>query len=369
MKTFLKNLEGVLKRHLKETYLPPHRAKSKDWNYHDLKFFAAGADLLSTAFTEGRKELPQNYLNKKEFRTAYLLYFTLINAVKVFHCLQQAAPFLPKTGPLRILDIGAGPGTTAFAASYFFGDRPVEIFAIEQNRSISKDALQMFQNFRTNPEHRLTIKNSPFTEKTRIPGKRFHLAVAANVLNELQAHQHPGFVQNILKHADLFISIEPALQKITHQMMRLRDLIVADRMAAVLAPCLHQQSCPMLRHNFRDWCHFYIDWECPEVIRHLERFTGNKHDYVKMCYFIYGPTPQIFSDNLSRTVSSPLKSRGKKEYILCGKNGKLRKIERLEKDKSESNLLFDKLKRGDILEYDGLDRLTSTSKPGIKTFF
>src|SRR3989338_5491945 len=113
MKLFLEKLETAIKSHLKETYLPPHRAKSKAWNNHDLEFFGKGADLLSTAFTEGRRELQQNYLNKKEYRTAYLLYFTLINAAKVWHCLNQAAPFLPKNGPIRILDIGAGPGTTA----------------------------------------------------------------------------------------------------------------------------------------------------------------------------------------------------------------------------------------------------------------
>lgn len=369
MQIFLTRLEEALKAHLKETYLPPHRAKSATWNKHDLEFFGRGADSLSTAFTESRADLPKNYLNKKEFRTAYLLYFTLINAAKVWHCLNQAAAFLPRKGPVRILDIGAGPGTTAFAASHFFGSRPIEIFAVEQNRSISRDAAQIFQRFRASENHHLTLKNIPFTERTQIREKQFHLAVASNVLNELQMHQHFPLVKNILRHAELFLSIEPATQKSTRQMMRLRDRVVFEKSAFLLAPCPHQKNCPMLSHNSRDWCHFYIDWKCPEILRQLERFTRNKHDYVKMCYFIYGRTSPAFPEKNSRTVSSPIKSRGKKEYVLCGADGKLRKIERLEKDRTETNAGFDKLKRGDILEYDGPDRLGPRSQPKIKVFF
>jgi len=97
MPEFLKKLEAAIQWRLKEAYLPPHRHKHREWTHHDLQFFAKGADLLSTAFTEGRSVLPKNYFNKKEFRSAYLLYFVLQNFVKVWKCLEQL-PLLCKEG-------------------------------------------------------------------------------------------------------------------------------------------------------------------------------------------------------------------------------------------------------------------------------
>ena len=88
MQEFLKKLEETLKTYLKETYLPPHRAKTPGWTHHDLVFFARGADLLSTAFTEGRATLPKNYFNKKEFRSGFILYFFIPTFVKVWKCLE-----------------------------------------------------------------------------------------------------------------------------------------------------------------------------------------------------------------------------------------------------------------------------------------
>jgi len=118
----------------------------------------------------------------------------------------------------------------------------------------------------------------------------------------------------------------------------------------------------MLAFNQRDWCHFYIDWKCPVLIRQVDDIIRNRHDYLKMAYMIFRSPlftihcPQS-SSNTWRVVSSPLISKGKRELVLCGDCGHLKKIDRLDKDKTPQNSGFDYMSRGDIMEWSGTSRV------------
>src|SRR3989338_6349818 len=101
-------LEGLLTQHVKKTYLP--RSTGRGWTFQDTRFFLGGVEELSDSFTRDRGERHKNYLNKKEARSAYLLYFTLTNFAKTYFLLDKILPFLPQGG-LKILDFGCGPGT------------------------------------------------------------------------------------------------------------------------------------------------------------------------------------------------------------------------------------------------------------------
>lgn len=362
MIAFLQKLEETIRVYLKETYLPPHRAKTPGWTEHDLKFFSRGVDLLSTAYTEGRRQIPKNYLNKKEYRSAYILYFLLINAAKVWHTLVQVENQFPRKGKLRILDLGAGPGTAALACSRFFGDRPIEVLGVEQNKSISKDARELWKRFCSDSKHSFYIQSvilHPNNISSLLRGKQFDLCIAANFLSELPFRDQFRLAATVLNASKTAVFIEPALQKTTHALMRLRDSLLADRRGEVIAPCLHQKNCPMLKANRRDWCHFYIEWKCPQLIRKVDAQVGNRHDYLKMAYMIFGNRPRgNDGEKIWRVVSSPLISKGKREFLLCGNNGHLEKVARLNKHKSPENSAFDGMKRGDIVSGSNNLRIT-----------
>ncbi len=369
MQNCLKTLEEAIKTHLKETYLPPHRHKNPEWTYHDLKFFAKGADLLSTAFTEERGVLPKNYFNKKEYRSAYLLYFVLQNFVKVWKCLEQLPSPLGEEGKgegLKVLDLGSGPGTAALACSAFFKDHPLTVFAFEQNEGIRKDALALWQKLAP-PHHRFTFTRYPLHTAggQAVPREKVDIAIAANFLSELNFQEQLSLSAQTLKHSNTFVIIEPALRITTRQLMRLRDALLEKKAGTVLAPCLHQKNCPMLAANPRDWCHFYIDWKCPYIIRQVDELVGNKHDYLKMAYLVIASNKvakQSLCNDTWRVVSSPLISAGKKEIILCGDCGFLKKIDRLNKDRSEQNKNFDQIRRGDIIEGSNQSRIEKQDK-------
>lgn len=358
---FLQKLEAAVKIHLKEFYLPPHRAKTPGWTDHDLKFFSRGADLLSTAFTEERARLPKNYLNKKEFRSAYILYFLLINAAKIRDCLEKLPPF-PKRGPLRVLDLGCGPGTAALACADFFGGRPLEILGLEQNKNITRDARNLWRLFAPSPSQRFHIRNeeiSPSNLPKILRRENFDLVIAANTLSEFSFQEQYRLAGQLLEKTACLILVEPALRKTTRDLMALRDRLAAEGRGFLLAPCPHQKNCPMLKANKRDWCHFYIPWKCPELIRRVDREIGNKHDFLKMAYMIFETVGQrpLRLPSFARVVSSPLLSKGKKELILCRPEGRLQKIGRLNKETSEANRDFDRIRRGDRVEWAGGDRV------------
>ena len=380
MQSFLKKLEEAIKIHLKEAYLPPHRAKSPGWIYHDLMFFSKGCELLSTAFTEDRAELPKNYFNKKEYRSAYLLYFVLINAAKVWKCLEQLTS-LPRKGPLKILDLGCGPGTASLTASFFFKDRPLEVFGLEQNSHVQKDALGLWKKIATT-DQRLQIKTVDLHSKNVIhflKEQKFNLVIAANFLSELRFDERVALSRAILENTQNFIIIEPALQKTTRDLMMLRDKILENGWGHVLSPCLHQKNCPMLADNKRDWCHFYFDWKCPHVIRQVDEIIRNKHDYLKMAYMIFQCASRAVpctthdarrATNYWRVVSSPLISNGKRELNLCGDCGRLNKITRLNKDQTFTNGPFEQIHRGDIIQWPDKSRVERADKIEIlKKFY
>ncbi len=356
------NLEAELLKYIKGTYLPGRFRKSASnasFTEKDVLFFAEGALDLSDAFTVGRKNLPRNYFNRKEARSAYLLYFTLTNFAKVTKCLWEAdrlTSFRAAHDDIKILDLGSGPGTAALACSAFLKDRRAFITGVDQNGEILKDARALFSAAK-NPNHKFeTITESirPSFIGGRLREKRFNLIVAANILNEIgPAAEQQALCQTLIdRHLEddgILIVIDPALQNTTRALMEVRDNLNAE----ILSPCTHQKPCPMFAHNRRDWCHFYLEWNCPEIIRKVDRLLEIRHDYLKMAYLILqkkrSASETEKDSTLWRVVSSPLSSKGKCEFVLCGE-GRLRRICRLDRDQSDKNRSFGGIKRGDVLK-------------------
>jgi len=389
MQTFdTQKLEALLLAYIKDKYLPDRFRRSQlslPFGEKDVRFFAMGAAQLSQAFTSGRGSLPKNYFNKKECRSAYLLYFTLTNFVKVIKCLDEAfrlADFPKGLTELQILDLGCGPGTASLACSSYFENRlqgvRLSITAIDQNREILNDAKALFSSI-GNPRHTLHMVHHtilPRSIRPSLRGKKFDLIIASNILNEIgttreQASLCQMLIDHHLSQSGVLIIVDPALQKTARALMEVRDLLNAF----ILSPCLHERPCPMRAYNRRDWCHFYLEWHCPEIIRKIDRLLGIKHDYLKLAYLILRQTPHPLpargrgkcgeAPDLWRVVSSPLKSKGKCEFVLCGA-GRLNRILRLDYDRSDLNRAFDCIKRGDIIKVaEGLNRITKNKSPEI----
>lgn len=429
--TIPKRLEETILTYVKKTYLPERRVNPKtadEFTNHDVKFFARGVAEMSAYFTSERAHLPKNYLNKKELRAGYLLYFVPSNFLKVIYCLEQAHACERFKGlaQVNILDIGSGPGTASLASAHFWRehapDQAVEIVAFDQNTGALHDAKHIFNNYvgaaLSGRPIREGTQAPPYTFKTvysllnhknisRSIRGRFNIIIAANLIGEFRDNDERALflesvMENLLEDDGILIVIEPALRWTTRNLMKARDdLLSATPLSLtlphkgggktegvnILAPCLHNAPCPMLKESDRDWCHMYLDWKCPEVITKIDALIGNRKDYLKFSYLVIAPARQSGSGgnevkqspklncvqgiatsssilrqaqnerllamtNLYRVVSAPMYSKGKVELVLCGKE-RLLHVTRQDKNSSPANADFDRTKRGDMVRYTG----------------
>ncbi|MDO8461664.1 MAG: small ribosomal subunit Rsm22 family protein, partial [Deltaproteobacteria bacterium] len=206
-----------------------------------------------------------------------------------------------------------------------------------------------------------------------LKGASFDLILMVNTLNEIRFDKRVRLIEQLLRGSltsgGKILIIEPALQKTTRELMELHDHLLERKLAKVLAPCLHQHSCPMLREGQRDWCHTYLEWERPEMIAEFDHRIGIRKDYLKCSYLILekkqenslpeklagGPAPW-------RAVSSLMRSNGKNQLVLCGesgaRDGRLLHTERLDSDRSRFNIPLDQAKRGDIFLMEPIQKIT-----------
>lgn len=364
-----KKLIDTICQHLIDQYLPAKKKKQKrdlEFNDRDLNFFAQGAGALSLSFTAGRKTLPLNYLNRPEYRAGYILYFTVTNYLKALFCLGEIDANNRFGTDVNVLDIGTGPGTALLACLDHF-KKGFSLTGIDQNKHILRDASQLTKTYANASIRTISDQISSKNARRILGSKRYDIVFFSNILGEIKsAEEQLALVETIYKdhltQNGAIIIIEPALQKTTRALMCLRDRLCTDLDCNILSPCLHNAPCPMLLANHRDWCHMYLEWERPRLIEKIDQLIGNRKDYLKFSYLIMSPFAlrAPLTRTAWRVVSSPLRSNGKAELLICNAQGLIR-LARLDRDKSQANRVFDDLQRGNLMEYNGPTRLTKDS--------
>ncbi len=398
--------ENMLKGYVKKTFYADTRRKSfvgkVEFTEGDYRFFAKGVRDLSTAFTQERSSLAQNYLNQKTLRSGYILYFLPVNALKVASLLEKIplgslvrglTPTSTSNLSLKILDVGSGPGTGMLGTMLYLennlpklgksGTIRLDWMLLDQNRLALQDAGALYDEALRQLKESLpgwTITSSLNTVSQNFFAGRVSkvlkgyargsadLILGLNVLGELRPESRAMLVGdltgNLLSDTGKILLMEPALRSTTRDLMELRDRILSEEMAHVFAPCLHEAECPMLRENPRDWCHTYLYWERPYWIEKIDHLVHIRKDYLKCSYMILGQhagheAKRETESHPWRVVSGPLNSKGKSERLLCGEGDtRLLRIVRLDKDYSEKNRAFDSVERGDIVELSQTPRVT-----------
>lgn len=195
----------------------------------------------------------------------------------------------------RILDLGCGPATASLAFLYLLQEKniqaEVEFHLVDYNRNILQDA-QTLASTRL-PRISRVFKISVHAESQdirRYPWKgKFDLVVLNHVLNEwvrLTAHERAAWlVSKLTEHLNesgLVALLEPALKRPTRELMAMRSSVGRESSPlGAPGPCLHQQSCPMLKATKNDWCHFYLNWQEPEYLKKIDRWIGNDNRFLK----------------------------------------------------------------------------------------
>jgi len=346
---------------------------------------AEGVRRLSTLFTVGREEPPGDYLAEPALRRAYLLYFLPVNLAKVASLLQEMPP-LPSR-PLRILDLGTGPGAASLAVLDHLAGRgdPAhagsEVVAVDRGRDTLRDAEFLWAHVvNARPgSPTCTLRAMTFNldrSGSKAPWRNgpFNLIILANCLNELFRSAADPVARRVklleqlleaLAPDGTLMIVEPALREATRALHQVRDRIVDQGRATVYSPCLHDGPCPALVHP-DDWCHEERPWTPPAMVREIDRAVGFIKDALKFSYLLLrkdGLTITERNPAVYRVVSEVMVMKGEQRAWLCNETGRPL-VGRLDKARSEANAAFDAWHRGAIVRVDQIERRGAVGRIG-----
>lgn len=361
---------------------------SLDASRHRKKALGGEIARLSEAYTRSRSELREASSSPGGLR-ARLRFFLPRDLPKAAKPLLEAAArgLLPKGDRLRVLDLGAGLGTTSLSllrVLHLKSDtRPVEIVAVDQDAAALEKARALLsrpiEGFAAPAEVRVEAMDLSERSLGAIAkGERFHLILIGLALNELSDEgQNENKMAELIEElamklvdGGLILIVEPALKETSRALMSLRDAVAEAGALEILGPCMHHAPCPMLERK-RDWCHDSLSGEHPDAIAALAEAAGLRAARPTFSWLLlrrseHRLTPANLEEAGSedatkaedeilsgRIISHRLPSKGKLELQLCSTQGELITLRRLDRHRAEANAEFDELARGDRVKAIG----------------
>ena len=292
---------------------------------------------------------------------ARLRFFLPRDLAKVLGPLEELGEALPEGPTWRVIDVGAGLGTTSLgvaAAAKARGAERVEVVALERDAA----ALDVFAALARGAEEAglaapIALDARPADLGDGLPGDlgEADLVVMGLALNELDrdlaeearldAHEALlGRLLDRLAPGGALVVLEPALRETSRHLQRLR----ARLEPRVFAPCLRGGECPLLRRE-RDWCHAAAPVELPPALAKIARAAGLRGERLTYAYLTLrrdGRRLAGYGDpSALRIVGGPIESKGKTEWDACGPAGLVR-LRRLDRERGVHDAALDGALRG-----------------------
>jgi len=273
-------------------------------------------------------------------------------------------------GPVRITDLGCGPGTGLLGCASWFDQR----FPQTEIKYLGVDtvapALQMLSGIGSalsgsRPGLQVTTMRADLSrDRENIVAS--DVVLMMNALNELPQGSVKllNRLQRMLTDDGWLVIIEPALRATSRQLLELRDIAAVEGWT-VYAPCMRQHDCPALLSE-HDWCHHDAAWERPPFIAELDRLLGLVKLSLKFSYIVLNRRGLTLGQTLDeakplRVVSELALEKGRSWCFVCGEEGRFR-CRRNTRDRSAENAAMDELARYDIVSIEGEERRGSEAQ-------
>lgn len=208
---------------------------------------AARAARMSEAYRAGRAS--DGAIREEADALAYALVRLPATYAACTAVFAEAARMAPGFAPTSLLDAGAGPGGTSWAALEVW-PRIASATLLDDNRTF----LDLAATLRTDAPAALRAAG---LRRADLTGARdwpvADLVVASYALAEIAADRQ-GEVVGALWDAcsGLLVLVEPGTPAGYGRILAARDTLIASG-GTVLAPCPHAAACPL---TAPDWCHF-----------------------------------------------------------------------------------------------------------------
>lgn len=342
---------------------------------------------LSEVYTRDRgriDELPDEI----EALQARLRFFLPRDLPKVMGPLSELkrASALPPGPTWRVLDLGAGLGTTSLGAALFASRHAPDVEKIEiRAYERSERALALFGTLAKRarslglPTLELVGSSADFTTvPEKKLGRGYDLVLMGLVLNELEGGRMDSAARaellerllSLTHEGGALVVLEPALRETTRRLHEVRDALISRAAGAhVFAPCVRSGACPMLETK-KDWCHEEMPLTLPETLAEVAHAAGLRYSKLTYSYLTLRRRPGTLREALAphegelyRVVSQPMPSKGKLELFGCGEPGRDR-LMRLDRHLEDANEGLDEARRGDLIRVEGAERKGERLKLG-----
>jgi hypothetical protein len=222
---------------------------------------------LSTYYAEN----PQGKTpwNEAWCQIAYLAYYYPMNWWRMVVAIDRSKGSGHFSKFEQLVDFGSGLGSSSSAFDFMGLDFPRGGIFIES----SKIAIELHQKLvGSNARH-----FSWSLDSRRLNIDRPTLATFSYSLTELSLL--PDWVQQ----CQGLLVLEPATRDDGRKLMQLRRELL-NQGWNVVAPCTHQEPCPLLELTERDWCHDRVFWKQPDWLSKIEEHMPIKNGTLPFSY-------------------------------------------------------------------------------------
>lgn len=297
--------------------LPPDLAGAVEAELSGLDGRALERDALelSAAYRDGARD-GRPLLRTLGQRRAYLA-VRLPATFAAAHAVLEEARARLSVSPRSALDLGAGPGTAAWAAALVWPELE-RITLMERDPELSAAGRRL-----ATAAQAAALRQAEWqaVELGGAPDLPAHdLIVACFMLGELPERAARSLVEAALSAARVaLVIIEPGTPAGFERVRAWRDLALA-RGSHLLAPCPHGGPCPM---SGADWCHFAARVERSALHRRVKGGALG-HEDEKYSYLVLAP--EAHAPAAARILRHPRLHGGHGELQLCTPGGLERRV-------------------------------------------
>jgi SAM-dependent methyltransferase len=265
---------------------------------------------------------------------------------------------------LRVLDLGAGLGTSTLGVSrackrHGIAER-MEVLAVERAPRLLDVMKALTAGLGEGALAEVSVPVSLSVRELDLEhlaptslGAGFDLVVIGLALNELFVDAadpiaaRAAFCESlapVLAPGGVVLVIEPALRETTRALMALRDRLEAGTTLCAIAPCTARGACPLLRRE-RDWCHADDDLALPPALAAIAKGAGLRWEGLSYAYLTLARERTRVTGGEHRVVGGPIETKGRTEWHLC-RAPSLVRLGVLHRDEAE-RMRLEPVRRGD----------------------
>ncbi|MBS4164729.1 Uncharacterized protein PRO82_002060 [Candidatus Protochlamydia amoebophila] len=258
-----------------------------------------------------RSHQKQQFMTNNQQRLSYLATRLPATYAAVYQTLNQIKKTVNDISIHSLLDLGAGPGTTLWAAAQIFPLQTATLFEKDQALALlgqklaQRKELAVFQNCQWKIGDLELLKELPVHDMVTLSYSIGELS-SASIFPVLQKCWQAT--------KKILVIIEPGTPTGFERMRLIRQTLI-DMGGHIVAPCSHALKCPILRG---DWCHFTARIERSSFHRRLKGGTLNYEDE-KFSYIVVSKSSLLLPP--ARILRHPQHRSGHSLFTLCTPNG------------------------------------------------